>query len=253
MQFRRNASLLALALALALPLLLVKPAYADVVWFDIDHDLLYVPAVTMGAATYPNVILQHLGELRFALQAAGAPVSDADETSSSFDSASGILRIATALVGCTTYVDVALQIGGDFSFALLAATEKMPGTVGLALTVQSANANVKAGESARFTVGAIGPGPFSYQWFVDGVTVAGATDSAFSTAPLTVEDTGRVVTVRVSNGGGSLISAPATVAVASGNVVPDITADPVSFTSASLADGTTATRLTPVKVQGLTP
>jgi len=62
-----------------------------------------------------------------------------------------------------------------------------------------------------------------------------------------------VVTVRVSNGGGSLISAPATVAVASSNVVPDITADPVSFTSASLADGTTATRLTPVKVQGLTP
>ena len=75
MQFRRNASLL----VLALPLLLGKPAYAEVAWFDIDHDLLYVPAVTMGAATYHNVILQHLGELRFALQAAGAPVSDADD------------------------------------------------------------------------------------------------------------------------------------------------------------------------------
>jgi hypothetical protein len=78
---------------------------------------------------------------------------------------------------------------------------------------QPANQTVTAGQTATFSVTATGTGPLTYQWFVNGVAISGATSSSYTTPPTTAGQSGSVFTVTVTNPFGSVISNGATLTV----------------------------------------
>jgi hypothetical protein len=81
------------------------------------------------------------------------------------------------------------------------------------IITQPANQTVTAGQTATFSVTATGTGPLTYQWFVNGVAISGATSSSYTTPPTTAGQSGSVFTVTVTNPFGSVISNGATLTV----------------------------------------
>ena len=84
---------------------------------------------------------------------------------------------------------------------------------------QPVSVTVTAGQTATFNVTATGTGPLTYQWYVNGVAIPGATSSTYTTAPTTASQNGSVYTVIVSNPFGSVTSSPATLTV---QVIPPV-------------------------------
>ena len=74
------------------------------------------------------------------------------------------------------------------------------------ITQQPANARVKVGRTARFQVVASGAPPLSCQWSKNGITIAGATNSKYTTPPTTEADNGSLFSVVVTNAFGSVTS-----------------------------------------------
>lgn len=109
-------------------LCLSGPALAEVSVFDPATNLVTIPSVSVGSATYTGVTLLNSGNFVFALQGAteqkppGASVA-------SYDLGSGLLRIPAVLVGGSTYLDVQLLNSGNFSFSLQGATLLAPSTL----------------------------------------------------------------------------------------------------------------------------
>src|SRR5271169_1066897 len=84
---------------------------------------------------------------------------------------------------------------------------------------QPGNQTVAAGQTATFAVTATGTGPLSYQWYVNGVPINGATSSTYTTPPTTSSQSGSVYTVTVSNSLGSATSNGAMLTV---QVIPPV-------------------------------
>jgi hypothetical protein len=84
---------------------------------------------------------------------------------------------------------------------------------------QPGNQTVTAGQTATFSVTATGTGPLTYQWYVNGVPITGATSSTYTTPPTTPGQTGSVFTVVVSNSVGSVTSTGAMLTV---TVIPPV-------------------------------
>lgn len=81
-----------------------------------------------------------------------------------------------------------------------------------AILNQPQNLLVVAGNPASFTVSAGGAAPFGYQWQKGGVNIAGATNSTYTIASTTTDDTGSYAVV-VTNSLGSATSSTATLTV----------------------------------------
>lgn len=81
------------------------------------------------------------------------------------------------------------------------------------IVAQPAAVNVSDGQSASFTVIAVGTAPIAYQWQRGGVAIAGATAATFTIPVVLLSDSGAVFTVVVSNAAGSAQSQPATLTV----------------------------------------
>ncbi len=100
--------------------------------------------------------------------------------------------------------------------------------VGLAL--QPASVEAPLGGSATFVVLAVGPGPFTYQWrhegveLVDGESFSGTTTDTLVVDPVLPRVTGTFDVV-VTNECGSLLSAPATLMIASVDCPADLNGD----------------------------
>jgi hypothetical protein len=101
---------------------------------------------------------------------------------------------------------------GDFQTFILS-----PG-VGPAIYQQPANRTVTAGGQAQFSVAALGPQPFTYQWIrggtdlFDGNGVSGANSATLTLNPTSGAMAGSY-TVRIQNSFGQAISLPATLTV----------------------------------------
>ena len=87
------------------------------------------------------------------------------------------------------------------------------------IITQPVNQTVTVGQTATFSVTATGTGPLTYQWYVNGVPINGATSSIYTTPPTTLGQSGSVYTVVVSNSVGSVMSTGATLTV---QVIPPI-------------------------------
>ena len=106
------------------------------------------------------------------------------------------------------------------------------------ITTQPVNLSVTAGQTATFTVVAGGTGPLSYQWQKNGVNIAGATASSYTTPATATTDSGSTFRVVVTNTAGSVTSSAATLTVNAAAVAPTITTQPVNQT---VTAGQTAT------------
>ncbi|HTQ58885.1 MAG TPA: choice-of-anchor D domain-containing protein [Candidatus Solibacter sp.] len=106
------------------------------------------------------------------------------------------------------------------------------------ITTQPVNQTVTAGQTATFTVVAGGTAPLSYQWQKNGVNIAGATGSNYTTPATATTDSGSTFDVIVSNTAGTVTSSAATLTVNASVVAPTITTQPVNQT---VTAGQTAT------------
>src|SRR5207245_308279 len=98
------------------------------------------------------------------------------------------------------------------------------------IATQPANQTVTAGQTATFTVAAIGTAPLTYQWKKNSTASSGATLSNYSTPATSSSDNGALFTVVVSNTAGSVTSSAATLTVNPAPVAPSITTQPASQT-----------------------
>ncbi len=90
-------------------------------------------------------------------------------------------------------------------------------------------------QTVKFDLGVSGKPPFAFQWFRNGVAIAGATDAIYVTPALTLADEGSKYSVRITNADGSVTSNEAALTVKPG---PTLTGQP---TSQSVALGASAT------------
>ena len=84
-----------------------------------------------------------------------------------------------------------------------------------AITAQPSNQSIALGQTATFTVAATGTPPLNYQWQRDGMAIAGATSSSYTTPAATAADSGAKFVVVVSNSLGNISSNSATLTVSS--------------------------------------
>jgi hypothetical protein len=104
-----------------------------------------------------------------------------------------------------------------------------------AITTQPVSQNVTVGQPATFTVTATGTGPLTYQWYLNGVAISGATSSTYTTPSTTSSNNGAVYTVTVSNSAGSVTSNSATLTIPN---PPPIAASLVPSNATPPYDGT---------------
>ena len=104
------------------------------------------------------------------------------------------------------------------------------GTVAPSITTQPANQTVTAGQTAMFSVVAAGTAPLSYQWRKNATNISGATAASYTTPTTTTADNNSKFDVIVSNSGGSITSAQATLTVSAAPVAPSIATQPANQT-----------------------
>ncbi|MFA5344628.1 MAG: hypothetical protein WC381_11795, partial [Kiritimatiellia bacterium] len=92
---------------------------------------------------------------------------------------------------------------------------------------QPENRSALAGQKATFSVVASGTEPLAYQWRKNGVNIAGATASSYTTPVTVFGDNGAVYSVVISNAFGGVTSASATLTV---NLTPAIVTQPANKT-----------------------
>ena len=80
-------------------------------------------------------------------------------------------------------------------------------------------------QAVKFDLGVSGKPPFTFQWFRNGVAIAGATEPTYVTPALTLADEGSKYSVRISNADGSVTSNEATLTV---KPAPTLTSQPSS-------------------------
>jgi len=98
------------------------------------------------------------------------------------------------------------------------------------ISTQPTSQTVTSGQTATFSVAAMGTAPFTYQWKKNSVAISGANSSSYTTPATASSDDGAQFTVVVSNSAGSATSSPATLTVSAAAVAPSITMQPASQT-----------------------
>jgi len=79
-------------------------------------------------------------------------------------------------------------------------TTSIEASVPLGIAQQPVDLTVTEGDTAEFTVVASGSGSFTYQWFADGISLAGETTDTLTLFDTSLIDDGTEYTVEVSNG-----------------------------------------------------
>lgn len=90
------------------------------------------------------------------------------------------------------------------------------------ITTQPAGRSVPVGQTATFSVVAIGSLPLSYQWQKNGINV-GTNSSSYTTPPTLITDNASTIMVTVTNAFGNTTSSPATLTVTLASTVNVLT------------------------------
>src|SRR5580704_4503244 len=103
-------------------------------------------------------------------------------------------------------------------------------TIAPTIAAQPASLAVTAGQTATFSVTAMGTAPLTFQWQKNSGNISGATAASYTTLATVAGDSGAKLDVVVSNSAGSAISTMVILTVNAGPVAPTITAQPASQT-----------------------
>jgi len=103
----------------ALAMLLLPSAWAQDISYNTSTNILTIPSVQVGAATYVNVTLLNVGNYTFRLQQATAQAITG-AASATYDAGSGNLTLPLVAVGAANYA-VTLHNTGDYTFSLQSA------------------------------------------------------------------------------------------------------------------------------------
>ena len=140
---------------------------------------------------------------------------------------------ASYTTGATTLADngasysVVVRNGAGVAKSTAATlTVSAPSIAPPVITRQPPNKTVTEGETAKFSVKASGEGIITYQWRKNGLDIAGATLTNYTTPPTTLADSGAFYSVVVSNEGGSITSAVKKLTVNPAVVAPTPTPTP---------------------------
>jgi hypothetical protein len=119
------------------------------------------------------------------------------------------------------------------------------------IITQPANQTVSAGQTATFSVMALGTTPFTYQWQKGTTSLTGATSASYTTPATTISDSGSQYSVVVSNAIGNATSNAATLTV---NPAPPATTDVLTYHNdiARTGQNLTETTLTTANVNSTT-
>ncbi|MBW4039730.1 MAG: hypothetical protein HIU91_12850 [Acidobacteria bacterium] len=123
----------------------------------------------------------------------------------------------------SAYTVTATNVAGSTTSVAAVLTVNVVPTI----AVQPVAQTVTVGQPAVFSVAATGTGPLTYQWYRSGGVIAGATQSSYTTAATSSEDSGATFSVIVSNAAGSVTSVVAGLTV---NTPPSITIQPTAAT-----------------------
>jgi large repetitive protein len=125
-------------------------------------------------------------------------------------------------------------------------------TMAPSITTQPQSQTITLGKSVTFSVTATGTAPLSYQWYIGGTAISGATSSTYSISNVQASNAG-TYTVTVSNGTlPNATSNGAVLTVSSAPVAPSITVQPQSQTitaGQSVTFSVTATGTAPLSYQ----
>jgi plastocyanin len=149
-----------------------------------------------------------------------------------------------------TYAVVVSNAAGSVTSAQATLTVNTGGNAPV-ITGQPVSQTVSNGANVTFTVTATGTAPLSFQWQKNGAAIPGATSSSLTLNAVTAIDAGSY-TVVVSNAGGPVTSAAATLTINTAVNAPVITSQPVSQTVSNGANVTftvTATSTAPLSFQ----
>jgi hypothetical protein len=83
----------------------------------------------------------------------------------------------------------------------------------VSITGQPASESVAAGQTGTFSVTATGTGALSYQWYLNGTAISGATSATYTTPATTTAESGAQYTVVVTDSTGPVTSSVATLTV----------------------------------------
>ena len=125
-------------------------------------------------------------------------------------------------------VGVSNSSGSVTSSAAILTTNTTP--TAPSITTQPTSQSVTVGKTASFSVVAAGTAPLSYQWRKNGVNIAGATSSGYTTPATTTADSGSTFDAVVTNSVGTKTSSAAALTVTTAAVAPTITTQPTSKT-----------------------
>ena len=176
-------------------------------------------------------------------------ISNATVTGAGFSVVGGMSSVSIAAGQSQGFqLQFAPQATGNINGSLVVASDALNSSLTISLsgtgmaapsiTTQPASQSVTVGQTATFSVAAIGSGTLSYQWKKNAIAISGATSSIYVTPATTASDNGASFTVVVSDTTGSVNSNAATLTVTSAPVGPTITTQPASRT---VTAGQTAT------------
>lgn len=177
-------------------------------------------SVVVGQSASFSVAASGTAPLQYQWQKNGAAIAGA--TSSNYSPP------ATALDdnGASFSVVVSNSAGSTSSNA--ARLTVVAAAVAPTIIDQPNSATVNAGQTATFAVLASGSAPLTYVWHKNGASIAGASDSSYTTAAAVSADDGAVFTVTVSNSAGTITSNGASLTVTAAPIAPGIAVQPAS-------------------------
>ena len=164
---------------------------------NVPPDITGQPAnqtVNAGQPVSFSVTATGTAPLSFQWAKGGSPISGATADTYSIGTTQGS--------DAGSYTVVVSNVAGD---ATSNAATLTVNTLPSISTQPAASQTVTAGNAVSFTVAASGPGPFTYQWFKDGVAVDGAVAATYTIYTPQASDAGSY-TVEVSNGVGTVAS-----------------------------------------------
>src|SRR5712672_804560 len=145
-----------------------------------------------------------------------------------------LILMVCAVAGCSGYSGLA--------------SVNSNGPVAPSITTQPANQTVAAGQTATFSVTAIGTATLNYQWQKNGADITGATSLSYTTPVTTTADSGELFRVVVSNTYGSVTSNTASLTVTTGTVNSSVDVVTYHYDNSRSGLNSNETTLTPANV-----